>query len=427
MRHRDGSWRWIETTRTNLLHVPSVRAIVANRRDVTAEVESQQLLEARVIERTHELTTLLHLARDVGSTLELEPLLQLILDQLGNVVPYSGAAVLVLENDELVALDQHGPLPPADFARLRYRISDWGPAWDVLRGGEPIRIADVRGQEPMAHIFQHLVGEMLDTSLSFIRACMWVPLITGGRTIGVFSIAHGEPGYHTEQHARLALAFAQQAAAALENARLFEAARGVAALQERQRLARELHDSVSQALYAIALNGAAAGESLRKQDQVRAARQVKHVRQLARAGLAEMRALIFELRAESLAEEGLVAALTKQTAAVEARHELKIRSAFAPEPAVPLATKEALYRIAQEALHNVVKHAQAKRVDFALAVDDHHVTLTIRDDGTGFEVGTFPGHLGLRSMHERAEALGGMLEVSSEPGAGTTIRAQLPL
>jgi signal transduction histidine kinase len=279
----------------------------------------------------------------------------------------------------------------------------------------------------MARIFQHLVGDMLATSLSFIRACMWVPLITGGRAIGVFSIAHAEPGYHTEQHARLALAFAQQAAAAMENARLFEAARGVAALEERQRLARELHDSVSQALYAIALNGAAAGESLRKQDHPRAARQVKHVRQLARAGLAEMRALIFELRAESLAEEGLVAALTKQAAAVEARHELKIHSTFAPEPAVSLATKEALYRIAQEALHNIVKHAQAKRVDVTLEVSDAHVALTVRDNGIGFEVGAFPGHLGLRSMQERAEALGGTFSVSSEPRAGTTIRVELPL
>jgi PAS domain S-box-containing protein len=428
VRHKDSSWRWIESVVTNLLEESAVGAIVVNRRDVTAEVEAQQLLEARVAERTLELTTLLELARGVGSTLQLEPLLQVILDQLGKVVPYSGAAILVLEGDDLVALDQHGPLPPGDFVRLRYRIADYGPAWDILRAGEPIRIADVRSDEPMARLFQQLVGDMLETSLGFIRACMWVPLITSGRAIGIFSIAHREPGYHTEQHARLALAFAQQAAAAMENARLFEAARGVAALTERQRLARELHDSVSQALYAIALNSAAAGESLRKQDAPRAGRLLRHVRQLARAGLAEMRALIFELRAESLAEEGLVAALTKQAAAVQARHELKIQTKLGSEPAIPLAAKEALYRIAQEALHNTVKHAQARTAELSLEVERTSVTLTVRDHGRGFAVDDpFPGHLGLRSMRERAEALGGSFTLQSAPRRGTTLRVELPV
>jgi signal transduction histidine kinase len=155
---------------------------------------------------------------------------------------------------------------------------------------------------------------------------------------------------------------------------------------------------------------------------------LRNVRQLARAGLAEMRALIFELRAESLAEEGLVAALSKQAAAVEARHELKVRASLASEPQLTLAAKEALYRCAQEALHNVVKHARARHAELSLEVAEGTVVLTVRDDGHGFEsTGSFPGHLGLRSMRERAEAVGGLFSIDSAPRAGTTMRVQVPL
>jgi signal transduction histidine kinase len=141
-----------------------------------------------------------------------------------------------------------------------------------------------------------------------------------------------------------------------------------------------------------------------------------------------MRALIFELRAESLAEEGLVAALSKQAAAMETRHELKIRCKLMPEPELNLDAKEALYRSAQEALHNVVKHARAKRVGLSLEVNAKQVVLIIRDDGQGFDPSAaFPGHLGLRSLHERARAVGGMCTITSAPRAGTEVRITLPL
>jgi len=179
-------------------------------------------------------------------------------------------------------------------------------------------------------------------------------------------------------------------------------------------------------LYAIALNSAALGESLRKKDARRAARLVKQLRQLARGGLAEMRALIFELRAESLSEEGLVAALAKQTAAVEARHGLKIRTSFCAEPVATIEIKEALYRITQEALHNVVKHASAKVAEVELTDADGHLALTVRDHGAGFRAdAVFPGHLGLVSMRERAAAIGAGLTIESAPGAGTVVRVEL--
>jgi signal transduction histidine kinase len=148
---------------------------------------------------------------------------------------------------------------------------------------------------------------------------------------------------------------------------------------------------------------------------------------LAKAGLAEMRALIFELRPESLATEGLIAALEKQAALVQARHELAVYVTLCDEPDALLEVKEALYRIAQEALNNTVKHAQAGRVELRLEQEAGEILLEVRDDGVGFDPeGTFPGHLGLKSMRERVARLGGTLRIESAPAEGTRIRVQIP-
>jgi signal transduction histidine kinase len=140
-----------------------------------------------------------------------------------------------------------------------------------------------------------------------------------------------------------------------------------------------------------------------------------------------MRALIFELRPESLATEGLVAALEKQTAATRARYGITVVSELPDEPDLPLPAKEALYRIAQEAMHNTVKHGRAARIDLLLDVARTDlVRLCVRDDGIGFDpTGSFPGHLGLHSMRERIERLGGTLSIDSARGDGTTITAVL--
>ena len=213
---------------------------------------------------------------------------------------------------------------------------------------------------------------------------------------------------------------------AVENARLFSDARGKAALEERQRLARELHDSVSQALYGIAIGVETARELLPDKPE-RAAEPLDYVITLAEAGMTEMRALIFELRPESLEKEGLVAALEKQAAAVQARHGIRVETSFGEEPEAPLEAKESLYRIAQEALHNTVKHARAADVKIKLGREFEGITLEVSDDGVGFDAsGDFPGHLGLKSMRERVSRQGGTLEIVSGPGQGVRIFARIP-
>ena len=209
---------------------------------------------------------------------------------------------------------------------------------------------------------------------------------------------------------------------------LYEQAQELAALQERQRLARELHDSVSQALYGISLWAHTVREALESSEPEQAEAAIEDVLTLAEAGLAEMHALIFELRPESLETEGLVAALTKQVEALRARYKLTVEADLVDEPDLSLEKKEALYRIAQEALHNIVKHARASNVVLRLARQERVVFLEVCNNGKGFvPTGPFPGHLGVRSMRERVTKIGGTLTIKSAPGQGTCIRVRVPL
>jgi len=222
-------------------------------------------------------------------------------------------------------------------------------------------------------------------------------------------------------------AFARQRAITEQNIRLHEHAQQVAVLEERQRIARELHDSVSQALYGIGL-GAETARELLQRDPRQAVEPLNYVLSLAEAGLSEMRALVFELRPDSLQREGLVAALNKQAAALKARHGLEVIASLGQEPDLPIEIKEALYRIAQEATNNVVKHAQARRVEIRLEQEGDTVSLTVQDDGAGFDPqADYPGHVGLLSMQERAQKLGGTLEVESAPNSGARLTVTLPL
>lgn len=259
-----------------------------------------------------------------------------------------------------------------------------------------------------------------------VRALLEVPIFLEGQLFALLDAVYTRPRRFTEEQRRLFGSLARRAALAIENARLYAQAQSLAAIEERQRLARELHDSVSQALYGIAL-GARTARTLLERDPAKAKDPVDYVLALAEAGLAEMRALIFELRPESLANEGIVAAIEKQVASTRARYGVDVVTDLPGEPDVSLPVKEAIYRVAQEALHNVVKHARATRVELRLAAEDGHLALDLKDDGQGFDPeGDFPGHLGLRSMRERVARLGGDFAVESAPGAGTRVRARVP-
>jgi signal transduction histidine kinase len=207
---------------------------------------------------------------------------------------------------------------------------------------------------------------------------------------------------------------------------------GERAALERQRIARDLHDSVSQSLFSTTLHIRTAQRALELQQLDTAGpvgEELTEIGQLTRGALAEMRALILELQPGALAEEGLVAALTKQAAALSAREGLVIE-VEGPDEQLPLGpeAEEQLYRLGQEALANVVKHARASRATVRIARDgDDSVTLEVGDDGRGFDPAAVgPEHFGLRSMRGRAADLGGRLDITSIPDGGTVLRVEVP-
>jgi len=388
-------------------------------------------LEQRVEERTLELTMLLNTSRSIASTLELEELLRQILDKLLPVVDYTGGAILILEDGSFAIWAYQG-LFPQELIRNSNYPSDNIIGHRLIEEQQPVLIPDVASDSPYALALRQAVG-LTETQIESIRSWMGVPLIAKKRVIGMLALHHREPGIYGQQTANLTMAFASHVAVAIENAQLLKQARRLAALQERQRLARELHDSVSQALYGISL-GSHTAHKLLDQTQIEGEAKaalkepLDYILSLSEGGLAEMRALIFELRPESLESEGLVAALAKQAIALQTRHHIAVKTHFSEEPAASLPTKEVLYRVSQEALNNAVKHASASEIVVSLSDEDNHLVLEISDNGRGFDPnGDFTGHLGLRSMRERLEQVGGTINITSTSCRGTQITAVVPL
>lgn len=264
-----------------------------------------------------------------------------------------------------------------------------------------------------------------------IRDATWssivsLPLMHHGVPIGVLNAYYPSGQRPPEIDMSFLRAMADQATSAVDYGRLLAASRDKVALEERQRLARDLHDSISQAVYGIAL-GARSAIELLSRDPAQVREPLEYVLRLSEAALAEMRALIFELRPEALEREGLTGALKHHTAVLRARHGIAVDESFAAEPTMSWESKQALYRIAQEALHNAGRHARATRVRIVLSQDDTRIRLEVWDNGVGFDTETdHPGHFGLNTMRERANELGGSLEIESRPQAGTIVRALIP-
>jgi len=422
-----------------------------HRRAETALHEAYRTLEERVAERTHEIEERRLVAEglsDILTAINANEPLDTILDRLvSQAARHLGASACVLDRldsdrQELVRTATHGwpedigALPTTTFDRLEQAgasayvtsLLSRQPTYGNY-GPLPARLDEVERDPSLppeikarkARIRSHFAGSM------------GVPLIVANQVYGGLIFYYAEPQNFENEQVQLALTFAQQAELAIENASLRSRAGQAAVAEERNRIARELHDSVSQALYGIALGTRTARTLLDRADVIEGIRSslaapLDYTLSLAEAGLAEMRALIFELRPDALETEGLVAALRKQAEALRARHKLDVQAQFCDEPPLPFAVKEAFYRVAQEALNNIVKHAHAKRVALTLTCDAETLALEVSDDGMGFDAGAeHLGHLGLLTMRERLEKLGGRLAIRSAQGEGTRVLASLSL
>ncbi len=398
--------------------------------DATDRVRSTERLEARIRAFTHVAA---------GMTVD-QPLLATLEQIRGEVLRTTTASAcsIVVWHGSTSGAPQLSTVPDPAFgpgyaeafhamyvaAGVDQRTADDVEPFTFWRGARTDALSDPRFA-PIHPFLLRALPEWEDAVL--------LPLVSGREFFGELQVHLPAGSRFGDDDADYLLAMADHAALAIQNAALFREQREAAGTAERQRLARELHDSVSQALFSMTMHVRTAERRLEplgaEADPARA--EVARLHELTKGALAEMRALIFELRPGALAEEGLGAALSKQAAAIAAREQVVIE-VVAPPHQLPLSTdaEEHLYRIALEAMHNAVKHARPRRIDVAISFDDAaaQAILVVADDGAGFDTSVeHPGHLGLGTMRERATGLGGTVSFESSPGAGTRVTVVVPV
>ena len=428
IRRPDGKMRCIREHYSTARSEESHRLFIVTS-DVTERVQAYQNLEQAVSDRTRELSTVLDISQRIASTLELEPLLNLILDQIGSIIPYNGAAIYTLEENRLKVAAYQLPNLPNLPASLTLPLEHAGMFRPVITEKRVLVLVDVRGEPPLARAYK-AAGIAIPPSL-FRHSHSWIgiPLLVRGHVTGLLSLTHEQPGYYTETHARLAQAITHQIAIAIENARLYEQAQDLATLGERNRIARELHDSVTQLLYAISLYSTAASRSVNKGNVEQVQDNLTEIKDNAMQALQEMRLLILELNPPLLQKHGLVAALKASLESIESRAGLETELRSDGVGRLPRAIEPDVYRIAMEALNNLVRYARAKKVTVDLQTRSDWVILDICDNGVGFDIEFARGGagMGIHNMEQRARRLGGRLEIISRPGAGTRIKTEIPL
>jgi len=292
----------------------------------------------------------------------------------------------------------------------------------LLREGKPLRSDDIRA-DPRFEWWPPAHPDMSDF--------LGVPIRDGSDVLGIiFAACKRDPGGFTERDEQLLALFASHAAIALTNARLYERGRELSVLEERARLARELHDAVSQKLFSIRAKARAA-EVLVRRDPDRAVAEIESVTALAGQAHAELRAVIDGLAPPDLAAGGLAGSLRSYAVLAGRTYGVEVRFQATALPALGAQRETAIYRVAQEALHNALRHSGASAVYVSLTTRRHRVILEVADHGRGFTPGDPPaspssGGLGLASMRERAASAGGTLTVRSAPGEGTLVRLELP-
>jgi len=399
-----------------------------------------QTLERQVREQT----TLLAISHTLASTQELQP--GLILDQLREIIEYTQGGLFALEGSSLVSLALRGspgssdanavPLPGRGTERERQPLEQAAPiqihvntpeALAVLFNlHQPIRIAEVWSDDPQAQFLRSALDEDAAVLLEGMQSWIWIPLAVQGRLLGGVGLAQITKNFFTDHHAELGLSVADQSAITMSNAELVGQAQALAVSEERQRLAHDLHDAVNQSLFSAGLIVEALPRLLNL-DQQDAKRSLEDLRLLIRGALAEMRALLAELRPSTLTDSSLSDLLRMQGNAFSGQTSVPVALTVTGEFSLPAEVQVAFYRVCQEALKNIAKHANASHVKMNLKQAETLIELQICDDGRGFDTGqTFSGHYGLGMMAERAKAAGALLSVISRPGQGTELRLRWP-
>jgi signal transduction histidine kinase/HAMP domain-containing protein len=380
-------------------------------------LENARLYEAEQ-RRAEQFRVIAEVSRRITSILTIDELVVGISRFIKEAFNYYHVVIGLVEGDELVFRYRTNDLGnDVNFFVDRLQIGREGITGWVAATGQPLLIPDVSQEPRFKYLYQ----------ANATRSELAIPIMAKGVVIGVLDAMSDRPNAFDESDLVVLQALAHQAAIAIENAQLYERARQLAAVEERQRLARELHDSATQSLYGATMFAEAAIRLLNSGQVELAAEHMHEVRETAQEALQEMRLLIFELRPPILEEEGLIAALQTRLEAVEGRSGLQTELRADGIGQLPADIEECLYRITQEALNNALKHAHASHVAVTLGRDQLNIVLEISDDGVGFEPEAVQGKggLGLSGMQERVDLLGGRLSIYSRPGEGVKVRVEV--
>jgi two-component system nitrate/nitrite sensor histidine kinase NarX len=252
-------------------------------------------------------------------------------------------------------------------------------------------------------------------------ASMAIPLVIQGEVYGGMVFYYSEPQEFSEEQVQLAMTFADQMALAIENANLYEQAADIAALTERNRLARDLHDAVTQTLFSASLVADVLPKLWERNPEL-GRQKLEELRMLTRGALSEMRTLLLELRPDTLGDAEPEELLRYLCNAFTGRTHTPVTLNVSGQAQLTSEVKEVLYRIVQESLNNIAKHAGASQVNLDMVFDEDYIEVSIKDNGRGFDLASVgPGNLGLKIMRERAETMGAELNIVSNMGKGTQI------
>jgi PAS domain S-box-containing protein len=386
-----------------------IGAVVAER-----DISERKRTEAQEREQRLLAEALRDTANALNSTLNLSEVLDRILTNIERVVPHDAAAIMLIEGDNATIVRSRG-YPEIDHTEdIRLPIAHIPYLNHMMETHQPVIIPDMA-----AYLVE--AGVSISDDL-YWRSYAGTPIYLKDEIIGFINLDSVTQHFFTTTHADRLQAFAEQAAIAIQNARLYQQEQVLSALQERQRLARELHDAVSQTLFSASV----IAEALPRQwdrDPVKTRQRLEQLHLLTRGALAEMRALLLELRPTSLIDGDLKELLQQLSEAIRSRKRISITLNIDDNLDIPSAAKLALYRIAQEGLNNIAKHARATQATLDLHQRNGLTELTITDNGRGFDPDVIAAtSLGLGIMRERAEDIGAQLNITTAAGQGTQIQ-----
>jgi len=396
-------------------------AIAIRQADLYAQTQQHAAeLERRVVDRTRELSALYEVTAVASELLTLETMLERCLTQiLGALEGNAGLIFLRNDPDQTFTLTTQQSIPPQLVPQVEALLRDHGILAGVADTGGPMIIPNL-GDQP---------GFPPELASNSMASYAGAPIRAAGDIIGILNIlGQSTRRYNIEELALLA-SVADQIGVAVENVRLRMQAEEAAVLEERERLARELHDSVTQSLYSLTLFTEGSLELAKNGEIELVKHNLTRIGETAQQALKEMRLMVYELRPLDLEREGLVGALHQRLATVEKRAGVNARLVAEELIQLPPAVEKELYRITQEALNNILKHAEATFVTVYLRVVEEHLELEIVDNGQGFDLekADKTGGLGLRSMRERIDKLGGSLNIHSAPNKGTIVHVQVKI